>query len=70
MTDNRDTQSHLTVDEHGIANFTGVLDTETLGGAGFASQRTVTEDYTWDLTGYKGLYLTLGKSNGTNTPNT
>ncbi|KAJ5163946.1 uncharacterized protein N7500_005776 [Penicillium coprophilum] len=37
--------------------FHGNLDIETLGGAGFASQRTVGNEQIWDLTGYDGLEL-------------
>ncbi|KAL4883486.1 NADH:ubiquinone oxidoreductase intermediate-associated protein 30, partial [Aspergillus karnatakaensis] len=45
------------------ATFKGNLDTSTLGGAGFASQRT-TSDKAWDLSGYKGLELEIVKSDG------
>jgi hypothetical protein len=41
------------------AKFYGFLDTKTLGGAGFASQRTLTETQTWDLSSYDGLRLLL-----------
>ncbi|KAJ5583132.1 hypothetical protein N7535_001752 [Penicillium sp. DV-2018c] len=44
--------------------FRGHLDFETLGGAGFASQRTVGNDETWDLTGQDGIVLCVGKSDG------
>ncbi|KAF7905507.1 uncharacterized protein EAF01_006028 [Botrytis porri] len=44
-----------------IATFRGTLDIKTLGGAGFASQRT-TADHTWDLSAYDGILLDLGKS--------
>lgn len=37
--------------------FHGNLDIETLGGAGFASQRTVGNEQIWDLTGYDGIGL-------------
>ncbi|OQE29237.1 hypothetical protein PENFLA_c004G04630 [Penicillium flavigenum] len=37
--------------------FHGNLDIETLGGAGFASQRTVENDQIWDLSGYDGVEL-------------
>ncbi|TGO31265.1 hypothetical protein BPAE_0001g01630 [Botrytis paeoniae] len=43
------------------ATFRGTLDIKTLGGAGFASQRT-TADHTWDLSAYDGILLHLGKS--------
>ncbi|KAH7114432.1 CIA30 family protein [Dendryphion nanum] len=46
------------------ARFHGNLDIKTLGGAGFASQRTTTEDKTWDLSDYDGIRLDLGKSDG------
>ncbi len=36
-----------------------MLDTQTLGGAGFASQRTVGEDTTWDLAAYDGIELDI-----------
>ena len=45
------------------ANFHGNLDIETLGGAGFASQRTTTHQC-WDLSKYDGISLHLGKSDG------
>jgi len=37
------------------------LDTKTLGGAGFASQRTTGDGngQTWDLEGYDGIQLTI-----------
>lgn len=41
------------------AIFSGTLDIKTLGGAGFASQRTSGEDRTWDLSGYDGIELVL-----------
>jgi hypothetical protein len=44
--------------------FRGHLDIEALGGAGFASQRTVGNDNTWDLTGQDGIELRVGKSDG------
>lgn len=43
------------------ARFHGHLDIKTLGGAGFASQRTVGEDKTWDLSGYAGIQLNIAK---------
>ncbi|KAM0154374.1 hypothetical protein ACHAQE_007235 [Botrytis cinerea] len=46
-----------------IATFRGTLDIKTLGGAGFASQRTAA-DHTWDLSAYDGILLDLGKSDG------
>ncbi|KAI5840847.1 complex I intermediate-associated protein 30-domain-containing protein [Morchella snyderi] len=38
--------------------FSGILDTTTLGGAGFASQRT-TEERIWDLAPYAGIELVV-----------
>jgi len=46
------------------AEFHGNLDIETLGGAGFASQRTTGEDRRWDLSRYEGLWLHVEKSDG------
>ena len=37
--------------------FHGNLDIETLGGAGFASQRTIENEQVWDLSGYDGVEL-------------
>jgi len=45
-----------------IAVFNGNLDIKTLGGAGFASQRTTGEDKTWDLSKYDGLEIIIEKS--------
>ncbi|KAK9420060.1 putative NADH:ubiquinone oxidoreductase intermediate-associated protein 30 domain-containing protein [Seiridium unicorne] len=45
------------------AVFRGDLDIKTLGGAGFASQRT-TDDLSWDLSSTDGILLRLGKSDG------
>jgi len=44
------------------AIFHGNLDIKTLGGAGFASQRTTGEERNWDLTKYEGLVLDIAKS--------
>lgn len=44
--------------------FNGNLDIKTLGGAGFASQRTTGEDKNWDLSKYDGLELNLVESDG------
>ncbi|CZT00117.1 uncharacterized protein RAG0_08266 [Rhynchosporium agropyri] len=44
------------------AIFHGNLDIKTLGGAGFASQRTTGEDRIWDLSKYDGLVLDITKS--------
>jgi hypothetical protein len=48
-TDSR-TKSYFDFDKCN-AQFHGVLDIETLGGAGFASQRTTGDDRKWDLSG-------------------
>ncbi|RDW90745.1 CIA30 family protein [Aspergillus mulundensis] len=44
------------------ASFTGTLDISTLGGAGFASQRTTVEK-SWDLSAYDGLELDIDATN-------
>lgn len=46
------------------AIFQGNLDIKTLGGAGFASQRTTREDRNWDLSGYDGILLDISKADG------
>ncbi|KAF4978302.1 hypothetical protein FZEAL_5275 [Fusarium zealandicum] len=51
--------SNLTVPSPDHAIFHGTLDTKTLGGAGFASQRTV-DDLSLNLNGTTGLELCLG----------
>ena len=56
-------QSYLDISDS-AARFHGHLDIKTLGGAGFASQRTTAEDTTLDLSGYDGILLDLGKSDG------
>lgn len=45
-----------------VAEFHGNLDTKTLGGAGFASQRTTCEDKEWDLSNYEGIILDIKQS--------
>ncbi|CAI6239563.1 unnamed protein product [Periconia digitata] len=57
-------ESYLDVSNSPSARFHGNLDITTLGGAGFASQRTTTEDNTWDLSKYDGILLQIGKSDG------
>lgn len=47
-----------------IAIFNGNLDIKTLGGAGFASQRTTGENRSWDLSKYDGIKLNIEKSDG------
>lgn len=55
-------QSYIQVSEDKkIATFTGTLDIKTLGGAGFASQRTTGEDRRWDLSKYAGIELKVAK---------
>lgn len=46
------------------ARFHGVLDTTTLGGAGFASQRTVTTSTVWDLSAFSGIELDVARGDG------
>ena len=46
------------------ACFHGNLDIKTLGGAGFASQRTTGDDRSWDLSTYDGIHLDVGKDDG------
>ncbi|KAI9782404.1 MAG: hypothetical protein M1816_001902 [Peltula sp. TS41687] len=52
-------QSYLEIcaTDPSIARFYGQLDFQTLGGAGFASQRTTGDDRSWDLTGYDGIEI-------------
>ncbi|CAN8098478.1 unnamed protein product [Discula destructiva] len=56
-------QSYLTVSAAGgaEAEFSGTLDIKTLGGAGFASQRTVDGLPAWDLSGYDALVLHVAR---------
>ncbi|KAF2691287.1 CIA30-domain-containing protein [Lentithecium fluviatile CBS 122367] len=56
-------QSHLDISKSS-ARFYGNLDIKTLGGAGFASQRTTSEEKTWNLSDYDGIQINLGKSDG------
>ncbi|CAG8140478.1 unnamed protein product [Penicillium olsonii] len=53
--------SNLTPTPDG-ALFHGTLDIETLGGAGFASQRTVAGDKKWDLSSHDGIELRIVSS--------
>ncbi|GAM37095.1 6-phosphogluconate dehydrogenase family protein [Talaromyces pinophilus] len=46
------------------AFFQGHLDINSLGGAGFASQRNTTNTLNWHLEGYDGLEFVVGKSDG------
>ncbi|KAF2486870.1 complex I intermediate-associated protein 30-domain-containing protein [Neohortaea acidophila] len=51
-------KSHLCCGQE-TAHFYGTLDTKTLGGAGFASQRTVSDDLKLDLSDYAGIQLDI-----------
>ncbi|KAJ6188099.1 hypothetical protein N7519_003007 [Penicillium mononematosum] len=53
--------SNLELTAEGVL-FHGNLDIETLGGAGFASQRTVEDEHIWDLSGYDGVELHIVSS--------
>ena len=46
------------------AFFHGHLDTTTLGGAGFASQRKTVNALNWHLERYDGIEITVGKTDG------
>lgn len=48
-----------------MARFYGNLDIKTLGGAGFASQRTTGENRTWNIDGYDGIQIEVAKSDCT-----
>jgi len=55
-------QSYFDIDTSDkTAHFHGNLDTKTLGGAGFASQRTTgdSDNQTWDLEGYDGIQIII-----------
>ncbi|KZM24451.1 uncharacterized protein EKO05_0001518 [Ascochyta rabiei] len=56
-------QSYLDI-KGATACFHGNLDIKTLGGAGFASQRTTGDDHSWDLSAYDGIHLVVGKDDG------
>jgi hypothetical protein len=58
-------QSHLKCHSN-QAIFLGTLDIETLSGAGFASQRTVSDAVTWNLSSFDGIELQVNakKSDG------
>lgn len=45
-------------------SFHGLLDTDTLGGAGFASQRTTATEQVWDLSAFDALEVALGAGDG------
>lgn len=46
------------------AEFSGHLDIQTLGGAGFASQRTRDDLPAWDLSGFDTLVLDVDRADG------
>jgi hypothetical protein len=54
-------QSYLEILSDGTARFYGELDTKTLGGAGFASQRL---NHPWDLSRYAGLQIHVKRGDG------
>lgn len=47
------------------ACFYGILDTKTLGGAGFASQRTTGDNREWDLSDYVGVCIDIKAGDST-----
>lgn len=60
---NGSSRSHLDIaPDSSTATFWGTLDTKTLGGAGFASQRTTGENRSWDVSAYDGLEIEIAKS--------
>jgi hypothetical protein len=56
-------QSYLDCSYGSKAVFHGNLDINTLGGAGFASQRTA-DSLVWDLSGYGGIMVGIGQGDG------
>nr|POE49362.1 uncharacterized protein c9e9.15 [Quercus suber] len=54
-------QSYLDTSNDKIGRFHGTLDIKTLGGAGFASQRTTGDDRKWDLSDYAGIQINVAK---------
>lgn len=42
--------------------FSGILDIDTLGGAGFASQRTESDNRCWDLSPFAGVEVSIDPS--------
>lgn len=56
-------QSHLSVINPEKARFYGHLDTQTLGGAGFASQHSLGV-LDWDLSGYEGIIVSVAEADG------
>ncbi|OMP88368.1 hypothetical protein BK809_0003125, partial [Diplodia seriata] len=58
--------SYFDIDETDpVARFYGNLDIKTLGGAGFASQRTTGENRSWNIDGYDGIQIEIAKSDTT-----
>jgi len=61
-------QSHLEIHSNGYSNeyalFYGTLDTKTLGGAGFASQRTADTSKVWDCSDTGGILLEIPHADG------
>ncbi|KAE8153118.1 complex I intermediate-associated protein 30-domain-containing protein [Aspergillus avenaceus] len=58
-------QSELTCSPSSlVAKFHGNLDITTLGGAGFASQRTKSEKRKWNLSSYDGIELNIAGGDG------
>lgn len=56
-------ESHLEIKSSAsVAKFKGTLDIKTLGGAGFASQRTTGDERSWDLSKYDGIELKIVKA--------
>ncbi|KAK5120529.1 hypothetical protein LTR85_006184 [Meristemomyces frigidus] len=53
--------SYIDCSDQKIGRFHGNLDIKTLGGAGFASQRTTGDDRKWDLEKYAGIKLHIAK---------
>ena len=51
-----------------VARFHGTLDIKTLGGAGFASQRTASDDLKLDLSEYAGIQLAISKGDSRSLP--
>lgn len=62
-------QSHLTIQSGGFSGecalFHGTLDTKTLGGAGFASQRTADTSKVWDCSDTDAVLLYIARGDGT-----
>lgn len=59
-----DRQSYLECRSGSVGRFHGELDIKTLGGAGFASQRTTDEEREWDLERYAGVVIDVAEADG------